>query len=125
MKLHRVTNAALSPGAWATAQEQAPRGPHSAPGPPGPAGLTPFPAAIKLLGQIEGLGDPANNSFSAACGPDFHQEVRLLERRIGAQLFPIGAEDGWLAFLMDQHGRCYACDLPYGIPAFGSWMTCC
>ncbi|GGO22197.1 SUKH-3 domain-containing protein [Deinococcus humi] len=83
-------------------------------------GWTPFPAAIAFLEQVEGLGDPATQYFSATCGPDFHQEVRPLERRIGARLFPIGAEDGWMAFLMDEHGRCYACDLPYEVTAFDS-----
>ncbi|UQN10606.1 SUKH-3 domain-containing protein [Deinococcus sp. QL22] len=83
-------------------------------------GWTPFPAAIAFLEQVEGLGDPGGNYYSAACGPDWHQAVRPLERRIGARLFPIGAEDGWMHFLMDEYGRCYACDLPYDATAFGS-----
>ena len=81
-------------------------------------GWTPFQAAQDFLEQVEGLGDRANRFFSGTCGPESHREVRPIEQQLKTRLFPIGEEDGWMPFLIDEQGRFYVGEVPYSATVF-------
>ncbi|MGY2894971.1 SUKH-3 domain-containing protein [Deinococcus sp. UYEF24] len=84
-------------------------------------GWVPFKQARDFLERFEGLGNRDAVLYSCKNGTENYRDIRYIERHLGTKLFPIGAEDSWMKFLIGEDGRYFVCDLPFSISIYRSF----